>query len=70
MHALVQEAQRGAIISGIRAGKANREVADFNNIAVGTHEASFEGLPYFFKQGGEDANYYIKNGETRSFCIA
>ena len=36
MHVLVQEAQRGAVICGIRAGKMTREIADFNNIAMGT----------------------------------
>ena len=49
MHALVQEVQRGAIISGIRAGKRNREIADFNNIAIGTMKQVLKAYRNFFR---------------------
>jgi len=36
MNGSLQEAQRGAIVTGLRAGRTNREIADFNNIPYGT----------------------------------
>ena len=65
MHVLVQEAQRGAVICGIRAGKTTREIADFNNIAMGTVKQISKAYRTFIEQGGEDAEYDIKRKTPR-----
>ena len=65
MNALVQEAQRGAIVTGIRAGKTNREIADFCNIPISTVKDISKAYHLFIEEGGSDEDFDIKRNIHR-----
>lgn len=65
MSALIEEAQRGAIVSGVRAGKTNREISEFNNIAISTVKDVAKAYRIFIEEGGKDEDYDIKRKTPR-----
>ncbi len=48
MNGKLQEAQRGAIVTGIRAGRTNREIADFNKISYNTVKELLQGVQQLY----------------------
>ena len=60
MNGNLQEAQRGAIVTGIRAGRTNREIADFNNISYNTVKNYAREYNNFIEEGGQDEEFEIK----------
>jgi hypothetical protein len=62
MTELEKEAQRGAIVCGLRAGRSNR---DFYNISINT--VKHYGCEYrtFIEEGGEEAMWDIKKSSRR-----
>ena len=41
----------GAIVSVVRAERTNKEISEFNNIPMSTHEEAQEGLYGFYRRG-------------------
>ncbi len=60
MNGNAQEAQRGAIITGARAGRSGREIADFNMISYNTVKGVLKEYRDFLDGGGEDDHFDIK----------
>ena len=60
MNGTLQEAQRGAIVTGIRAGRTSREIADFNNISYNTVKHIAREYNNFIEEGGQDEKFDIK----------
>ena len=65
MNGLLQESVRGAIVTGIRAGRTNKEIADFNNISVSTVKRLAKEYHKFIEQGGQDEEFDIKRKQHR-----
>ena len=51
MNGNLQEAQRGAIVTGLRAGRTNREISDFNNIPYNTVKGFAREYHCFLEEG-------------------
>ncbi len=60
MNGTLQEAQRGAIVTGIRAERTSREIADFNNISYNTVKHIAREYNNFIEEGGQDEKFDIK----------
>jgi transposase len=60
MNGLLQESQRGAIVTGIRAGRTKREIADFNNISYNTVKNFAREYYNFIEEGGQDEEFDVK----------
>jgi transposase len=60
MNGNLQEAQRGAIVTWIRAGRTNREIADFNNISYNTVKNFSREYHSFIEEGGQDKDFDVK----------
>ena len=60
MNGLLQESQRGAIVTGIRAGRTNREIADFNNISYNTVKNFSREYHKFIGDGGQYEEFDVK----------
>jgi hypothetical protein len=56
---------RGAIVTGIRAGRTNREIADFNNISVNTVKSFSREYHRFIEEGGQDEDFDLKRKQHR-----
>jgi len=65
MNGLIQEAGRGAIITGIRAGKTNREIAEFNNLSISTVKEVSKLYHDFIEEGGQDEDFDVKRKSHR-----
>jgi transposase len=65
MNGLLQESLRGAIVTGIRAGRTNREIADFNNISYNTVKNFSREYYNFIEEGGQDEEFDIKRKKHR-----
>ena len=65
MNGNLQEAQRGAIVTGLRAGRTNREISDFNNIPYNTVKGFAREYHCFLEEGGEDGDFDIKRKQHR-----
>jgi hypothetical protein len=65
MTELEKEAQRGAIVCGLRAGRSNREIADFNNISINTVKHYAREYRTFIEEGGEEALWDIKKKQQK-----
>ncbi len=65
MNGKLQEAQRRAIVPGNRAGRTNREIADFNNISYNTVKNFSREYNNFIEEGGQDEDFYIKRKKHR-----
>jgi DNA-binding NarL/FixJ family response regulator len=48
---------RGAIVTRIRAGRTNREIADFNNLSVNTVKSFAREYHNFIQEGGQDEDF-------------
>jgi hypothetical protein len=60
MNGKLQEAQRGAIDTGIRALRTNREITDFNNISYNTVKNFSREYHSFIEEGGQDEDFDVK----------
>jgi hypothetical protein len=65
MNGLLQESQRGAIVTGICAGRTNREIAYFNNISYNTVKHFFHEYHKYIEDGGQDEEFDIKRKQHR-----
>jgi hypothetical protein len=64
MNGQLQECVRGAIVTGICAGRTNREIADFNNISVNTVQSFSREYHNFIEEGGQDEDIDINGSST------
>ena len=60
MNGKVAVAQRGAIVSGIRAGRTNSEIAGFNSIPISTVMEDHQTVNDFVVSGGKDEDFDIQ----------
>jgi hypothetical protein len=65
MNGQLQECVRGAIVTGIRARRTNREIADFNNISVNIVKSFAREYHSFIEDGGQDEDFDIKRKQHR-----
>ena len=65
MNGNLQEAQRGAIVTGVRAGRTSREIADFNHISYNTVKAYVKEYRDFLDAGGLEDDFDIKRKKHR-----
>ena len=65
MNGNLQDAQRGAIVTGIRVGRTNREIADFNNISYNTVKSYAREYNNFIEEKGQDEEFDIKTKQHR-----
>jgi NADH:ubiquinone oxidoreductase subunit E len=65
MNGQLQECVRGAIVTGIRARRTNREIADFNNLSVNTMNSFARKYHNFIEEGGQDEDFDIKRKQHR-----
>jgi hypothetical protein len=69
MMELEKEAQRGAIVCGLRAGRSIQESADYNNISINTVKHYAHEYCTFIEEGGEEALWDIKKAaEAQERC--
>jgi len=55
----MEEASRGAILTGLRAGKTNAEIAAFNSLSLQTVQFHARAYKKFLDEGGDDKDYSI-----------
>jgi len=65
MNRLLPESVRGAIVTGICAGRTNKEMADFNNISVTTVKSFAREYHNFIEEGGQDEEIDITRKQHR-----
>jgi hypothetical protein len=65
MNGQIQEYMRGVIVTGIRARRTNREIADFNNISVNTVKSFAREYHSFIEEGEQDEDFDIKRKQHR-----
>jgi hypothetical protein len=67
----LQKCVRGAIVTGICAGRTNREIADFNNLSVNTVKSSFAREYHnFIEEGGQDEEFTSKGSSIGAVVMA
>ncbi len=65
MNGQLQECVRGVFVTGIRGGRTNREIADFNHLSVNTVKSFAREYHNFVDQGGQDEDFDIKRKQHR-----
>ena len=60
MNAQLQEAQRGAMVMGFRAGRTTKEIAEFNQIPLATVKGFKMSWEKYLEDGGDADNFDIK----------
>ena len=67
---MVAVAQRGAIVSGIRAGRTNSQIAAFNSIPISTVKKISKLYHDFLASGEKDEDFDINAHRTQDWCRA
>jgi transposase len=65
MNGQQQECARGAIVTGIRTRRTNREIINFNKMSVNTVKNFVREYQNFIEEGGEDHEFDIKRKQHR-----
>ncbi len=65
MNGQLQECVRGAIVTGIRTRRTNREIAAFNNMTINTVKNFVREYHNFIEEGGEDQEFDIKRKQHK-----